>query len=63
MTGMAVNVNMADRVVKSVPVRRNRGLFDGALIMEGLPVRTGPDQSGIAAVRPGVCSVPDDESI
>ena len=36
MTGMAVNVNMADRVVKSVPVRRNRGLFDGALIMEGL---------------------------
>ena len=36
MTGMAVNVNMADRVVKSAPARRGRGLFDGALIMEGL---------------------------
>ena len=36
MTGMAVNINRADRMSKSIPVRAHRGLFDRALIAEGM---------------------------
>ena len=36
MTGMAVNINRADRKSKSIPVRAHRGLFDRALIAEGM---------------------------